>query len=59
MPLEFPPVVLDPTDQIISFAGIVSNIFLVLWCVNIWKDSKELTRTKPEVFSGMCSNGKI
>jgi len=42
MPLEFPPVVLDPTDQIISFAGIVSNIFLVLWCVNLCRTSKEL-----------------
>jgi len=42
MPLEFPPVVLDPTDQIISFAGIISNILLVLWCVNLCRDSKEL-----------------
>jgi hypothetical protein len=41
VPLEFPPVVFEPIEQIMSVAGIVSNIFLVLWCVTLWKDSKE------------------
>ena len=41
MPLEFPPVVFDPIEQIASFSGVVSNIFLVLWCVSLWRDSKE------------------
>ena len=41
MPLEFPPVVFNPIEQIVSFAGVVSNIFLVLWCVSLWRDSKE------------------
>jgi hypothetical protein len=41
MPLEFPPIVFDPTDLIVSFASVISNIFLVLWFVTLWRDSKE------------------
>ncbi|MHA1950071.1 MAG: hypothetical protein ACW99G_12745 [Candidatus Thorarchaeota archaeon] len=41
MPLEFPPAVFDQTTLIIQTAAIVSNIFLVLWCVSLRRDSKE------------------
>jgi hypothetical protein len=41
MPLEFPQVVFEPTTLIIQFAAVVSNIFLVLWCVSLRRDSKE------------------
>jgi hypothetical protein len=41
MPLEFPPVVFAPMEQMVSFGGFVSNIFLVLWCVSLWRDPKE------------------
>jgi hypothetical protein len=41
VPLEFPPVVFEPIEQIMSVAGVVSNIFLFLWCLSLWRDSKE------------------
>ena len=41
MPLEFPPEVFDPTTLTLLIAAVVSNIFLVLWGVSLWKDSKE------------------
>ncbi|MHA2312511.1 MAG: hypothetical protein ACXADF_13555 [Candidatus Thorarchaeota archaeon] len=41
MPLEFPPVVFDPTTLTLFIAGVVSNIFLVLWGVSLWRNPKE------------------
>jgi hypothetical protein len=41
MTLEFPPVVFNPTTLIVYITAVVSNLFLVLWGVSLWRDSKE------------------
>jgi hypothetical protein len=41
VPLEFPPVVFDPTTLSIQIAAVVSNIFLVFWSVSLRRDTKE------------------
>jgi len=35
MTLEFPSVIFDPTTLMMHIAVVLSNIFLVLWCVSL------------------------